>query len=685
MIFSAVLFFASFVVPWPPLQVIGPGAVFLICGLPLALESMGTILELDIHVLMLVAAFASAFIGHAAEGALLLLLFATSHEVEERISMQAGASLDALSRLSPEVARRLPTGETTLGSSEGKEVKAAELRAGDCILVRAGEVVPVDGEVVDGVSLLGLDHLTGEPLPQSVGAGGVAMSGAKNIDGPLVLKVLRPASESTIQRIIRLTSSATESRPRLVTFLDAIGKKWSMFVVASTAAIATLPALVGVLAWNEALYRALVWLITASPCALLLATPLVYVSTISMAASKGVLLKGGRTLDALALSTGIAFDKTGTITTGCPELQRVEVITSQQEKMDTIHLEKHEEKGLVIAAALGQMSVHPVSRALALKAPKGGGSHPAAVNSFSLVPGSGLFGEVTTDDGEFKVVLGKPSYVAEFLGKHDKALQHELTAKSSSMADVVDADGTVSTALAAVPVSSASSKSSAKAEAWVFHLGDRVKASAREVLPRVAASLPVYMLTGDRDENAHRVAESLRPAVNFKVHAGLSPEEKLEKVREYDAVLQKAAADDKSLQGHAMRALGVSAGGLVMVGDGVNDAPALAASRVGISLASQADGAMPTNAIESSDVLVLRRAGDPSGDADLERVEWIMSVAGEARSLVMQNLMLAGLSIVGASVYTLAAGLPLWIGVLVHEGATVLVALNSLRIFRHRG
>eukprot|EP00971_Amphidinium_carterae_P119488 2366808-Amphidinium_carterae.1 len=148
------------------------------------------------------------------------------------------------------------------------------------------------------------------------------MSGAKNVDGPLLLKVLRPASESTIQRIIRLTSSAKGSRPQLVTFLDAIGKTWSTFVIASTAVIATIPLLFG---WStgDALYRALVWLITASPCALLLATPLVYVATISMAASNGVLLKGGRVLDALSLANGVAFDKTGTITTGAPELQRV--------------------------------------------------------------------------------------------------------------------------------------------------------------------------------------------------------------------------------------------------------------------------------------------------------------------------------------------------------------------------
>ncbi|CAE8724281.1 unnamed protein product [Polarella glacialis] len=189
------------------------------------------------------------------------------------------------------------------------------------------------------------------------------------------------------------------------------------------------------------------------------------------------------------------------------------------------------------------------------------------------------------------------------------------------------------------------------------------------------------MLTGDTRQNAEWAAEKIGITHFEGVYADLRPEEKLEKVREFDASLRAAAVAGGSLRSRLLSWMGASVGGLIMVGDGINDAPALAAATAGISLEAGADGALNSNAVDGSDALVLRRAGDSSWESDLDRVAWLLRLARQARRIVVQNICLALCSIVGASSVTLASGMPLWLGVLLHEGTTVLVGLNSLRLF----
>ncbi|CAJ1371091.1 unnamed protein product, partial [Effrenium voratum] len=566
-------------------------------------------------------------------------------------------SLDALGSLCPEQVRRVPGDVQSIADAEGgREVNVTELRARDRIFVRAGEVIPVDGRILDGYSQLGLSHLTGEPAPQEVSPGDAVTSGAVNIDGAMLIEVQREAGESTLQRLAKLTSGAKASRPKLVTLVDAIADRWSFAVVVSTLIIGAAPPLLWRAAIGPSMYRALVWLITASPCALILATPLVYVSGLSVAAANGVLLKGGRTLDALAVTNGVAFDKTGTLTTGTPTLQKIEEIGKAAAEGEGL-------EPLACAASLGQLSVHPVSRAVTSALPKD--QKTFEVLDFQMVAGAGVTGSLVLDDGAREAVMGRPQFVSEKLEGSDAALAEELRARAQEVSE-----GSVMLALG-IPEAN---------RAWLFHLEDCMKESAPSVVAEVARRGSVYMLTGDRKANAMHVTDMLGASHFDSVHADLRPEDKLAKVQEFDTLLRERASQT-SWSRRLLRSLGVSLGGLVMVGDGINDAPSLAAATAGISLEAQADGALHSNAVDGGDVLVLRRSGDPRGDSELERVAWLLTLAKKARSIVIQNLCLALTSILGASSLTLVTGMPLWLGVILHEGTTMLVGLNSLRLF----
>jgi len=457
-------------------------------------------------------------------------------------------------------------------------------------------------------------------------------------------------------------------------------------VVVSTAAIAVLPPLLFQAPVGSSLYRSLVWLITASPCALILATPLVYVSGLSVAAANGVLLKGGRTLDALASASGVAFDKTGTITTGSPTLVRVMDFAAGSSSPSAATSDSRR-RALSAAGALARLSVHPISKALAAAAPKDGN---VEVDDFQMVAGAGVIGSMDLpgqDGTSLEAALGRPAFVADHIeqGANGEALAAAIRKSADQAAPGSSSVGSrgsyVVTALGLRPAAGDTSDDKPCA-AWLFHLQDRLKKSSAHVLADVSGERPLYMLTGDSSVNARSVSQQLGSDVRFsEIHADLRPEEKLAKVRELDKRLKTEAAAGTSWRARFLRNLGVTQGGLVMVGDGVNDAPALAAATAGISFAAQADGALSATAVEGSDVLVLRQARDPDGDEDLLRVAWILGVSRAARRLVAQNVFLALGSIVGASALTLASNIPLWLGVLLHEGTTVLVALNSLRLF----
>ena len=289
--------------------------VYFLAGTPALIHTIEDVknLEINIDVLMTLAAFLSFLIGSQLEGGLLLVLFAFSGAMEESVTRRAKGALINLNHLSPTVGMVIGDNGTLFQKS------VREIEVGMRLLVRAGEVVPLDGNVVDGSSFVNLVHLTGESVPVSKIAGDSVQAGSRNLDGTLSIEVTKTSSESTLSKIIKLINEAQGMKPKLQRFLDKFGKRYAITIIALFFIFAaTLPWIFSIpfLGIEGSLYRALTFLIAASPCALIIATPTAYLSAISACARKGVLLKGGVTLDAFASCHSIAFDKTGTLTTG---------------------------------------------------------------------------------------------------------------------------------------------------------------------------------------------------------------------------------------------------------------------------------------------------------------------------------------------------------------------------------
>lgn len=573
-----------------PLSYLCLSVVYFLSGVPAIIASLNDLknLEINIDVLMTIAAFLAVAIDSQLEGALLLVLFELSHGMEDTVSKKARSALHNLNNMAPKFAHILGDDEILF------EKAVREIAIGEKVLVKNGEIVPLDGKVIDGVSSVNLVHLTGESIPVPKTIGDPVPAGARNLEAALLIEVNRTSSDSTLARIIQLITQAQEAKPRLQQWLDRFGRYYATTIIALTFIFAlAIPFLFHVDA-EHAIYRSLAFLIAASPCALIIATPTAYLSAISACARKGILLKGGITLDALASCSSIAFDKTGTLTTG--ELQCISI------EGPTPH-----EKALSIAYGLERQVVHPIATAIC-KLAQEKKIPPAEIASFKAIPGFGIEGKV---DG-VRVAIGLPEYIGIKVDNHKK--------------------GTV---LAALSVGK---------EFYLFRFADQM----RKGISHLLKTLPLrpLILTGDNAQNAHAVASLLGIA---EVYANLRPEDKLDKVAELS-----------------------EQGGLAMVGDGINDAPALARATVGISLGRIGSAV----AVDASDVVLL--------NDDLPLLSWLFKKAKQTRSIVKQNLALALGVIALATTPALLGLVPLWVAVLLHEGGTVLVGLNSLRLLRKR-
>lgn len=602
---------------------------------------------LDVDLLMVVAALGAAAIGQFLDGGLLIVIFAVSGALEALATERTAASVRGLLDLAPATAVRVgatprpdgtapgvegapsgpegaatvrPDGGAPAGTAE-EVVPVAALRIGDTVLVRPGERLPADGTVVGGASEVDQATITGEPLPVPVGAGDTVFAGTLNGTGALRVRVDRDASESVIARIVALVEEASATKAPTQLFIERIEQRYSVGVVLATLALFAVPLAFGA-DFTPTLLRAMTFMIVASPCAVVLATMPPLLSAIANAGRHGVLVKSAVVMERLGEVTRAALDKTGTLTEGTPRLAEVRLVPGSGFDESAV---------LAAAAAAEHPSEHPLARAV-VSAARERGLTPAEAEDFRSVPGRGVSAVVR---GRV-VEVGRPDALLDAgdgpdAGSGAHALARELVAEAEAggrTAVVVLADG--------APVA-------------VLCLTDRLRpgaAAAVSALGGLTGNAPV-LLTGDNPRAAGRLAAE---AGIGEVRAGLLPEEKVAAVRTWSRAGER----------------------VLVVGDGVNDAPALAAAHCGVAMGRAGSDL----ALETADAVVVRD--------ELATVPTVVALSRRARRLVVQNLVIASVCIGALVVWDLAGHLPLPLGVAGHEGSTVLVGLNGLRLLREQ-
>jgi Cd2+/Zn2+-exporting ATPase len=563
--------------------------------------------HLDMNVLMSAATIGAVGIGEWAEAASVVVLFAAGNALQVYAIDRTRGAVRALVKLAPNevLVRR--------GGDKEVVVPAGEVGVGDTVVVRPGERLAVDGEVVEGASAVDEAPVTGESVPVEKGRGDAVYSGSLNGQGGLLVRATKRAGDSTLQRIARLVEEAQAKKAPAEQFVDRFSRVYTPVVVAVAVALAVVPPLLGA-GFGEWFYRALALLIIACPCALVISTPVTVVSGIGAASRRGILIKGGAALEAAGRLKALAFDKTGTLTEGRPVLARVAPLDGRGEM-----------EVLALAAALERRSEHPLAHAILAAGPEraADGENPLhSVTDFRSVAGRGAEGLV----GGKRYLIGSPRLFAERgipLGGAEEAL------------GAVEREGETPVVLGAEGGPLA-----------VFGIADSLRPNAKATVAalREAGVKELVMLTGDADAPAWRVAEEL--GVDYR--ARLLPEQKIEAVQELVARTGSAG----------------------MVGDGVNDAPALAASSVGFAM-----GAAGTDvALETADVALMQD--------DLPKLAEAVRLSRAAERIIKQNV-LVSILIKGLFVLLAPFGLvALWLAVLADMGTSIAVTLNGLRLFR---
>lgn len=576
---------------------------------------------LDMNFLMSVAAFGALIIGEYEEAASAMFLFAVAQLLESYSMDRARNAIRGLMDLSPATA-------TVVRAGREERVPVDQVEVGETVVVRPGEKVPVDGEILTGRSAVNQAPITGESVPVDKEPGAEVFAGTLNGEGVLEVRSTKVASDTTLARIIHSVEEAQASRAPSQTFVDRFARVYTPAVVVTAVAVMLVPPLVGFGAWGEWFYRALVLLVVACPCALVISTPVTIVSALAGAARRGILIKGGLHLENAGRVRVIAMDKTGTLTEGQPEVVDVLALNGADGA-----------EVLRLAAAAEARSEHPLARAI-LRHAEAQGLVVAAGEETSAVTGKGLRARVG----------GRTVYVGS------ERLFSERGASDSELREILGRYERQGRTAVLVGASPAGSPEDARPEILgAIAIADRVRPQAAEALKALhgAGIRRIVMLTGDNRGTAEAVASALGgPGAGVdEYHAGLLPDDKVA----------------------AVRRLREEHGSVLFVGDGVNDAPALATADVGVAMGSAGTDV----ALETADIALMAD--------DLARLPTTIRLARKAEGIIRANIAFSLLTKAAFVVLAVLGMATLWMAVLADMGASLIVVLNGLRAMRVSG
>ncbi len=565
-------------------------------------------LEFDMRTLMTIAIIGAAIIGEWSEGAVVVILFAISEALEKYSMDKARASIRSLMDIAPKEALVRRSGQETM-------IHVDDIEVGDIMIVKPGGKIAMDGVVVKGLSAVNQAAITGESVPVEKTAGDDVFAGTLNAEGLLEVKVTKRVDDTTIARIIHLVEEAQAERAPSQAFVDRFAKYYTPAIIVVAALVAIIPPLLFGADWSEWVYQGLAVLVVGCPCALVISTPVAIVTAIGNAARNGVLIKGGIYLEQTGALKAVAFDKTGTLTKGVPAVT------------DYVVLNKESENDLFSAiAALEYRSQHPLASAIMKKAEeKKLPYREIPVEEFSSITGKGIKGQISGTT----YYIGSPKLLEEVLTDGIPQNLQAKVKKLQSQGKTVMVAGTNQEVLALVAVA------------------DEVRESSREVIQKLhkLGIQKTIMLTGDNEGTAKAIGSEVGVT---DVRSELLPQDKLQFIKNL-----------RDQYGH-----------VAMVGDGINDAPALAAATVGVAMG----GAGTDTALETADIALM-------GD-DLKKFPFTVSLSRKALAIIKQNITFSlGVKML-ALLLVIPGWLTLWIAIFADMGATLIVTLNGLRLLR---